>query len=408
MSKSRTDIRPGLKAGLDSSSRSLDSLFDDFKVEAAEPSQELHKATDKKILELLKALTPLPALVFLTRCAMRSRFHLRPTQDWATFLAELAEYDASLHDATSLCLRPESWEQKLVSAQQIAEDEARQNQEHRNEYIQQFFKYCAYRDSDDSLLEPLRDIAFHAIESVGQALIHLDGSPKVSEKASPLEAAAPTVLPDLMKLIDLGTEEAIDPTEDGPLNGLWPNGAPKGYAEFVRGFALDLGLPKASLQGSIPRILREHGARNLPGGQAAEPSERDMNVAVTGGHQGQTLEKASLPELAGEARTIRDATPPYPVNRRLSDEDWRARLLGDGVSPLATEAYITFRHDYPTLLTEHRGEWVAYSGSKRLGFNLSGNTPLYKQFLSAGIQRRDLLVLRILPGMLNEIGVTAS
>jgi hypothetical protein len=63
-------------------------------------------------------------------------------------------------------------------------------------------------------------------------------------------------------------------------------------------------------------------------------------------------------------------------------------------SALAGEGEQAFARDLPGLLKERPGQWVAYHGSKQLGFART-STELYEKCLSEGISEDDLIVHRI-------------
>lgn len=70
------------------------------------------------------------------------------------------------------------------------------------------------------------------------------------------------------------------------------------------------------------------------------------------------------------------------------------------VAPALLEAERTFRDQRPDLLTTHRQEWVAYSGSQRLGFH-HAQQPLYQECLQRGFPSGQFLIYYIdgsLPG----------
>ena len=62
-----------------------------------------------------------------------------------------------------------------------------------------------------------------------------------------------------------------------------------------------------------------------------------------------------------------------------------------GVPPIMIEAQNAFLHALPQLLKERRGQWVAYRGSKQLGFGKS-KPHLYQEWEQRGFPYEELVV----------------
>ena len=60
------------------------------------------------------------------------------------------------------------------------------------------------------------------------------------------------------------------------------------------------------------------------------------------------------------------------------------------------EAQKAFAHDLPQLLRERPGQWVAYCGSRRIGFDKS-HTELYRACLRQGLDEETFVVQCIEP-----------
>ena len=230
-------------------------------------------------------------------------------------------------------------------------------------------------------------------------------------------------------LVQLGNEQTIDPTEDGPLNGLWPTGAPAGYLKFESNPELKLRLRKRLIPSSIPTKQGEQEASYPHQGQAAEPPDTGMantqtGVKSTGGNamaEGRTERPSDEAKTESKAQTssnekgetqlthqLRSLTPPQPPLKPLSDDVWLARMIERGLLPCVAQAHVTLRKDLPQLLEEGRiDQWVAYHGSERLGFGQTRDE-LYRQFTSQGIELRELFVRLIKPGMFLQFGVEAA
>jgi hypothetical protein len=74
--------------------------------------------------------------------------------------------------------------------------------------------------------------------------------------------------------------------------------------------------------------------------------------------------------------------PDYPCSpeEREEIEHW----MNKPVSPAILAAEGAFRKELPELLKTHRGQWVAYSGSERLGIDPS-HPSLYQKCLEQGL-----------------------
>jgi hypothetical protein len=62
------------------------------------------------------------------------------------------------------------------------------------------------------------------------------------------------------------------------------------------------------------------------------------------------------------------------------------------IPPIIWEAQAAFARDLPELLKQRRGQWVAYYGSRRLGFG-STQTALWQECERQGY--RDFLIRRV-------------
>jgi tRNA(Glu) U13 pseudouridine synthase TruD len=80
------------------------------------------------------------------------------------------------------------------------------------------------------------------------------------------------------------------------------------------------------------------------------------------------------------------------------------QLLGEKFPPLIREARAAFRRDLPELLKRHRGKWVAYSGSQRLGIGRS-KTTVYQECLQRGLEPGTFLVTVVQPETPREVDV---
>jgi hypothetical protein len=59
-------------------------------------------------------------------------------------------------------------------------------------------------------------------------------------------------------------------------------------------------------------------------------------------------------------------------------------------------AWSTFQREYPQLVKDHFGQWVAYRGEYRLGFGKT-KTALYQECGNRGIRREEILVCCVEP-----------
>ncbi len=64
--------------------------------------------------------------------------------------------------------------------------------------------------------------------------------------------------------------------------------------------------------------------------------------------------------------------------------------------PPVQQALETFHRDLPQLLQERPGQWVAYSGDRRLGFGRT-KTQLYQECVGGGLAPGQFLVRLIRP-----------
>ena len=91
------------------------------------------------------------------------------------------------------------------------------------------------------------------------------------------------------------------------------------------------------------------------------------------------------------------ASPP------VSDDVWYEEMIEEGLGPMVAKGYLEYRRNLPSLLSKHRGNWVAYHGSKRLTISPS-KTTLYQKSLEGGVPEDELLVLHIDEDMLPVVG----
>ena len=394
-----------------------DSLLTEPSVQ--EPSLA-EQATVREVTDILGALSPLPAFVFVTRCAMRTRFATFLNLEGDDLLEALAQYDASIDDAVAFCLLSGGWETKVQMAGRIREAATLSN---RNLGIEEAFDCFHAGGSFDAALAGLAGKTFQNLKATIQQFNKYQLQPGPGLEAGNPETVDVhlAVLPELRKLVKLGTEQSIDPTEDGPLNGLWPIGAPAGYLKFEGDPELELRLRKKPIASSIPPQERKQEATYPQEGQVAELPDTGMNVTKT---SGEVLAEGCAELPLGDSKTesqdqphkteqgeaqlthqLRPLVRPRPPVKPLSDDIWLARMKERGLLPRVAQAYVTFRKDLPRFLEEGRvGQWVAYHGSERLGFGQSRDE-LYRQYISKGIELHDLFVPLIEPGIFLEIGV---
>lgn len=357
------------------------------------------QGTDQEVNALLAALSPLPLFVFVTRCAMRARFAAFPTLERVDLLEALAQYDASMNDAVAFCLLPEDWETKIQVAVTVME--AATLSSNRVRTIDDALDYFGNGGSFSGPLVELASVAFenlHAsIRRFDERQPHL--GPEADAASQETVDVRLAVLPELRMLANLGGDKSIDPTEDGPLNGLWPNGAPAGYLKFEGDPDLKLRLRKRSIPSNIPTQEGGQEPSYPHEGQVAEPTDIGMantltDVKSTGGN--------------AKAEGLRPLIAPQPRFKPLSDDVWFAQMIERGLLPCVAQAHVTLRKDLPQLLEEgHVDQWVAYHGSERLGFGQTRDE-LYRQFTSQGIELRELFVRLIEPRMFLKYGVEAA
>ena len=92
------------------------------------PESKSHQERTTEVCNLIKALKPLTALVFVTRCAMRSRPGMFTDLGGTEFDEALTQYDISIRDAVALC-RWDNWERRQTLARKNSGDERRRSQE---------------------------------------------------------------------------------------------------------------------------------------------------------------------------------------------------------------------------------------------------------------------------------------
>ncbi len=301
----------------------------------------------KDVTDLLDALPPLAAFVFITRCAMRARFATFSAPERSDLLEALTNYDASIDDAVSFCLLPGGWDTKIQMAKGIIESS---RPRYRNAAIEEAFICVSHIDSPRRLLVRSAYTAFYEFEVAVER--HAEYLRRLSRDT---EASYPepnnvyrTVLPELQKLVQLGTEQSFDPTENGPLNGLWPNGVPKTFQEFEAARPLKLRLRSESIPASIPPGDEEHDAQHSPqGGQATEPLETVMDVEITAIRREEPSDKDSE-QLTDKPTQRRKMTP-------------QEREYWEPILALTEQAILNRSQIDPELLAAYAGQWVAWS-----------------------------------------------
>jgi hypothetical protein len=88
-----------------------------------------------------------------------------------------------------------------------------------------------------------------------------------------------------------------------------------------------------------------------------------------------------------------------------ADDDDQPEIASAPPEPapaILREAWDAFVRDYYALEQEHGGEWVAYHGSRRLGFART-KTELYQECFRQGLKRGEFLVCRIAPDYGDEL-----
>ena len=242
-----------------------------------EPSPDV-TMTVEQALKVLIDLKPMSVLVLVTRCAMRAREVIFAKLGSSEFTKALSEYDGSIRDGFSVCVAG-GWGKKQLLAKGLAEDAKRAHQTQRSPEIDRVIAAfsIAERSADcDRLL--LESASLHAIDALGQEILASQDPARQPNRTELFELALPIVIWDLRKLTSVECQEAFDPSEDGPLNGLWPNGVAREFVTFNKAPVLNLRLHKKSFEGTIPPAPSEEEIRNLHGGRAAEPLETGMDV----------------------------------------------------------------------------------------------------------------------------------
>ncbi len=72
------------------------------------------------------------------------------------------------------------------------------------------------------------------------------------------------------------------------------------------------------------------------------------------------------------------------------------RALNEAIPGLIMQARTAWRRDLPMLLKKHPGQWIAYHGEKQIGIG-QNKKELFQKCLREGLQRGEILVLRIEP-----------
>src|SRR6266487_3837990 len=85
---------------------------------------------------------------------------------------------------------------------------------------------------------------------------------------------------------------------------------------------------------------------------------------------------------------------PHTAEMTPAEREAMERWLNTPVNPKIAEGQRAFLRDLPELVNTHYRQWVAYHGSRRLGFHKS-KTALYTEWVKAGIPRDELLVTGI-------------
>ena len=68
----------------------------------------------------------------------------------------------------------------------------------------------------------------------------------------------------------------------------------------------------------------------------------------------------------------------------------------DRLDKLVQRAHGTFMRELPELLKSHRGQWVAYHGDQRLGFNRD-DVKLIKEWHARGVPQGELGIFLVVP-----------
>ena len=93
-------------------------------------------------------------------------------------------------------------------------------------------------------------------------------------------------------------------------------------------------------------------------------------------------------------------TPSVPEPRSVGNDVSRPDAAHDEpivIPPLIVEAIDTFIRDLPSLLPTHEGQWVAYNGSRRLGFE-KDDLVLHRRCGELGLGDEEYLVFHVESG----------
>lgn len=88
--------------------------------------------------------------------------------------------------------------------------------------------------------------------------------------------------------------------------------------------------------------------------------------------------------------------PSSSENPLVNPSSQNEATLDFQVPPLIEMAQIAFAAALPQLLQEHAGEWVAYQGTRQIGFGKT-KTELYQRCFALGLQRGEFVVRRVQP-----------
>jgi len=105
----------------------------------------------------------------------------------------------------------------------------------------------------------------------------------------------------------------------------------------------------------------------------------------------------------GSLRPDKSQAPPAEVGRHGSDDGQAASALplgqtGESKAELGWEA---FQREYPQLVREHCGKWVAYHGADRIGVALT-RAELYQECLRRGLREDEYVICSIQPVVAEE------
>ena len=97
-------------------------------------------------------------------------------------------------------------------------------------------------------------------------------------------------------------------------------------------------------------------------------------------------------------RKRHDGSPSCTATKPSANGTEASEFLAIDLKPIIQLAQITFRRELPELLRQRnaRRQWVAYEGSRRLGFAVTKHE-LVKKCLRQGIERGNLYVRSIAP-----------